>query len=92
MPYKDKKQQKKYQREWVQKRRIKWFKENGPCLFCGSEEHLELHHVDPKTKISHKIFSWSKTKRLLELAKCIILCKKCHKKETKKLYADVAQW
>lgn len=67
----------------VRQRRIDWFKENGPCRKCGSWENLELDHIDPETKTTHNIWSWSEPKRLAELAKCQALCNPCHKEKTK---------
>ena len=77
-------ERKRYQREWVAKRRAEWFSENGPSKHCGSTEALEIHHLDPKQKESHSIFSWSKDRRDVELAKCIVLCHICHAMETRK--------
>ena len=59
-----------------------WFDINGPCVLCGSNEELQLDHIDPQTKISHRIFTWSEERRLKELAKCRVLCWRCHKKKT----------
>src|SRR5262249_42011780 len=39
---------------------------------------LEFHHFDPFDKISHRVWSWAPAKRDAELAKCIILCQRCH--------------
>jgi len=75
---------KKYQREWVQKRREAWFSVNGPCKHCGSDKDLELHHVDRNQKESHSVFSWRKEHREAELSKCIVLCHECHRIETNK--------
>lgn len=68
--------------EKIKQRRKKWFLENGPCQKCGSLERLELDHRDPKTKVSHKIWSWSEARRVEELAKCQVLCRSCHEKKT----------
>lgn len=70
-------------REWIAERRRKWFQENGPCKNCGTWENLELDHIDPSTKITHKIWSWSDKRRLAELAKCQVLCYDCHKEKTR---------
>jgi len=70
------------QREWVAERRRVWFAANGPCKHCGSWENLELHHVNPEEKENHKVFSWAKVRREIELAKCIVLCHGCHRVET----------
>ena len=75
---------KKYQREWLRKKRAKWLKENGPCVTCGSNEKLEVDHIDPKTKTTHSFWSWSDLRRNEELKKCQVLCRACHKIKTKK--------
>ena len=77
-------QKRKRQREWVAARRKMWFDANGPCKHCGSWKKLEIHHVDPTTKIAHTVFSWSQVKRDAELRKCIVLCEDCHWKITQK--------
>ena len=77
MPIKDKEERKIYAREWVKKRRVEFFSDKK-CSWCGSIEKLELHHLDPNKKIANAIWSWKKEKRSVEIAKCIILCKKCH--------------
>ncbi len=74
----------KYQLAWMKKHRQEWFDINGPCVKCGSRKRLELDHVDPKTKESHKIWSWSEERRNKELKKCQVLCYDCHKKKTAK--------
>ena len=79
MPYKDREMKRKFQREWLQARRQAWFDENGPCRCCGSDVDLEMHHLDPEQKESHSIWSWSKERRDAETAKCIVLCKICHR-------------
>jgi 5-methylcytosine-specific restriction endonuclease McrA len=83
MPYKNKKTQSEYQKNWMKKRRLSWFLKNGPCVTCGSIDSLEVDHVDPAIKIDHKVWSWSKIRRDEELKKCQVLCKKCHLEKTK---------
>lgn len=39
---------------------------------------LQLHHLNPEEKDSHKIWSWSQKRREAEIAKCIVLCWPCH--------------
>lgn len=63
-------------------RRNTWFQVNGPCVKCGSWENLELDHINPKLKVTHRIWSWSQSKREVELSKCQVLCKICHKEKT----------
>lgn len=83
MPYKDKEQQKAYQRQWMFNRRTEWFT-NKFCIKCGSQENLELDHIDESAKNTHRIWSWSKTRRDIELAKCQFLCENCHAEKTSK--------
>jgi hypothetical protein len=82
LPYKDKAKQCEYQRRRYHERRQQWLKENGPCKHCGSWIDLEVDHVDPESKIDHKVWSWSQQRRDAELAKCQVLCRKCHEKKT----------
>lgn len=49
---------------------------------CGMIEELEIHHIDPTIKVSHRIWSWAPARRNAELAKCEVLCHDCHLKET----------
>lgn len=86
MPYADIEKQREYQRKWIAKRRQDYLSDKS-CR-CGSNEGLEIHHIDPKIKISHRIWSLSKEKRTTELNKCIVLCESCHKEETKKWYKE----
>ena len=82
MGYANKEVQAEYQRLWMAKRRSEWFECNGPCRRCGSWKDLELDHIDPTHKVSHRIWSWSEQRRNAELAKCQALCYECHKKKT----------
>ena len=68
-----------YNRLWIRHRREEFF-DGKSCALCGSEESLEIDHVDPKTKVSHHIWSWSKARQLVELAKCRVLCRACHQR------------
>jgi hypothetical protein len=54
------------------------------CVDCGSTERLELDHIDPRTKVSHRIWGWGKLRREAELVKCTVRCNTCHKLKTKK--------
>jgi 5-methylcytosine-specific restriction endonuclease McrA len=73
----------KYDREWMRARRKAWFDVNDSCKQCGSKERLELDHIDPKTKITHNVWSWNVERRNGELKKCQVLCHECHKEKTK---------
>jgi 5-methylcytosine-specific restriction endonuclease McrA len=78
MPYKDPARKREYMREWIARRRAEWFA-GKVCALCGSRENLELDHIDPAQKVSHRIWSWSGERRNQELAKCRPLCRSCHK-------------
>jgi 5-methylcytosine-specific restriction endonuclease McrA len=84
MPCKTKEDQRKYQREWILKRRSAWLKANGPCVRCGSWENLEVDHIDPKEKKFNPAGVWSRKReaREEELNKCQVLCEGCHKNKT----------
>ena len=80
-------QQRAYQLAWVQKRRQAWLDEQGgSCIDCGSDEALEIDHADSTTKMMPIAQVWSlspsNTKRIAELAKCVIRCHACHVKKT----------
>ena len=79
--YKDKEEQKAYQRQWRAERKISFFADKF-CSICGTIDNLELDHVNPDAKISHSIWSWSESRRNEELKKCQILCSKHHKEKT----------
>ena len=70
-----------YQREWMRARRAEFFA-GKTCVSCGSGESLELDHVDPAEKVSHRIWSWSRDRQAAEIAKCQVLCTDCHKTKT----------
>ena len=81
MSYTDPEKQRAYARAWIAKRRRAFFVDKACCL-CDSKVSLELDHIDPKTKISHAIWSWRQERREAEIAKCQILCEKCHANKT----------
>jgi len=81
MAYKDPEEQRRYQRQWVAKRRSDYLRDKS-CVKCGSTEQLEIDHVDAKRKVHHTIWSWSKARREKELAKCQVLCRKHHKEKS----------
>lgn len=70
-----------YQRNWIRRRRDAFFRGKS-CAKCGSTQNLELDHIDPTKKVDHKIWSWAEHRRLIEIAKCQILCQDCHKEKT----------
>lgn len=73
--------QREYQRKWIADRRRQWF-EGRTCVKCGEVEDLELHHLNPATKVGHRVWSWRRDRRLAELSKCVALCRSCHYAET----------
>jgi hypothetical protein len=70
-----------YQRVWIAARRAAWFADKR-CVVCGTTENLELHHIDPETKVANSVWSWTQERRDAELAKCEVRCESCHKPET----------
>lgn len=82
MPYKDIKKQREYQLKWCLKRRENWIEKNGPCKKCGSNEDLEVDHINKENKFDYRVWSWSLERRQEELKKCQVLCGKCHLEKT----------
>jgi len=67
-----------------------WFNEYKKSLKCSrcSESHpscLEFHHINPEEKdidVSAAAGNgWGKERIMDEVAKCIVLCANCHRKE-----------
>jgi hypothetical protein len=58
----------------------------GKCVECGCTESLEFDHIDPSTKSFNIAAGYTKPKEVLleEVAKCQLLCNKCHIEKTKK--------
>lgn len=79
--YKNPADRRDYQLEWMRKRRTNWLLANGPCK-CGSWERLEIDHINPGSKVNHRIWSWTDEKREAELAKCQVLCFVHHREKT----------
>ena len=82
MPCATKQAQLEYQRKWIAKRRAEWKAAHGPCVECRSWERLEIHHKDPRQKVTHNVWSYRKQRREAELKKCEVLCRDCHRKKT----------
>jgi 5-methylcytosine-specific restriction endonuclease McrA len=66
-----------YQKNWVRKRRASYMSDKF-CVICGSTKDLEVDHIDPSTKVSHRIWSWSWARIHEELKKCQVLCQEHH--------------
>lgn len=84
--YKDPAKNREYQTRWIKNRRLAWLRENGPCQACGSWDNLEVDHKDPSAKLLPPSRLWSLSSnnptRIAELAKCQVLCHKCHLEKT----------
>ena len=64
---------------------FKQYKSNLKCAACPESEScvIDFHHVDPTTKkfdVSQKVWETSWDTLLIEINKCIPLCKNCHAK------------
>jgi hypothetical protein len=81
MPYADPNRQREYARKWKARRRDEWFADKY-CAVCGTTSNLELDHIDSASKVSHKIWTWTQSRRDEELAKCQVLCKKHHQEKS----------
>lgn len=80
--YSNKSVQLDYQRRWMLRRRMEWISANGgACVQCGSTDNLEVDHVTPSNKITHRVWSYASGFRERELSKCQILCHKCHQEK-----------
>lgn len=51
------------------------------CNECGSNTSLEFHHIETKEDEISDLRGYSKKRFMKEVAKCILLCKRCHIKE-----------
>lgn len=80
MPFASDRSQKNYQRDWIRRRRQEFIDANGPCLWCGSDELLEVDHIDSNKKKFRVAILWSRSEkfRSKELKKCQVLCRCCH--------------
>lgn len=60
------------------------------CIGCGSQEQLEIDHIDPTTKLCDPAKSFGAktiTNRIWnEIDKCQLLCYDCHREKTGKQF------
>jgi hypothetical protein len=77
MPYADRDTKRQYDLDRYYRLRTEFFS-GRRCAICGGDDGLELHHLDPGTKESHRVWSWSRARREAELVKCTVLCRWCH--------------
>jgi len=82
MSYSDPDRQRAFCREWTRRRRALWFY-GKICASCGSSANLELDHIDPSVKVTHRIWSWAPLRFAQEIAKCQVLCSACHREKTR---------
>ena len=96
MPYKDKEKQRQFQREWrrlnpqqnlkqsrdARRALVDGFK-SKPCVHCGIQYPpcaMDLHHIDPSTKLFEVVPQGRGIEALKEEAKkCVPLCANCHR-------------
>src|SRR4051812_42975795 len=81
MPYASRPKQRAYQRRRLAQRRRSWLSDKA-CVDCGAgpdDAQLELDHVDPRLKLTHRLFSLSEKRRLSELEKIVVRCSPCHR-------------
>ncbi len=75
--------QRAYQRQWMRDRRAEGLAAmGGKCVRCGSKDRLEVDHIDPTSKVTHRVWAMGRAKREAELAKCQLLCRSCHQKKS----------
>ena len=57
----------------------------GKCSACGSEDNLQLDHIHPEDKSFSLSHAWSVSMERfkLEVDKCQVLCKECHKEKSR---------
>jgi DNA-directed RNA polymerase subunit M/transcription elongation factor TFIIS len=95
MGFTSKERHNEYNRQYKAARRAEWFA-GKCCRYCGSTYDLQADHIDPRDKskhikVSHNVWSWSVARREAELAKCQVLCERCHRtKSAEELVAQAA--
>ena len=67
----------------------------GKCNHVDCEETDGLHfdHIIRETKSDHRIWSWSRARRLAEIAKCQLLCEYHHvEKSMTENRGEIPRW
>lgn len=75
-PINDAGDRRRYQREWIARRRAEFFADKT-CVDCGSTEQLELDRRETADTVNRRLWSWSTERREAELAKCEVRCSSC---------------
>lgn len=65
MPLSNPSEMREYQRAWMANRRKAWM-QGRSCEWCGSNERLEIDHIDPAIKVTNAVWSWSAPRRIAE--------------------------
>lgn len=83
MGYKNIEKKREYQRNWIAGRREKYLKDKG----CAKKDEtcegdLQVDHIDPSQKWTHRFWSYSWEKIEAEMKKCQILCASHHYRKT----------
>lgn len=74
-----------YQLRWIENRRLSWIEsQGGVCARCGSDDRLEVDHIDRSLKTMEPTSIWSRREEIREreLANCQVLCYSCHLTKT----------
>tara|TARA_B100001250_G_scaffold27820_1_gene22890 strand:+ start:216 stop:1094 length:879 start_codon:yes stop_codon:yes gene_type:complete len=73
-----------YNKEWTRNRKnlIKE-KMGGKCVICGATENLQFDHINPLEKSYNISTNFFRQDVDEELAKCQLLCSRCHLEKTK---------
>lgn len=88
MPYKNKEDRRKFQRENYRKNRDRWMQlvieRGGFCEDCGYDKYpevLHFHHRNPEDKKFNIGRSWTRSLKSMkeEAEKCDLLCPTCHR-------------
>lgn len=86
---------KEYYQQYYKKHKKEIFEKLGDsCVVCGSKSNLEIDHIDESNKSFGVLGNWSiKDKEILqiELEKCQLLCKACHKEKTRQYLSKIRQ-
>ena len=73
-----------YTRKWVTNRKnLLKEKMGGKCVICGATENLQFDHINPLEKSYNISTNFFRQDVDEELAKCQLLCSRCHLEKTK---------